>query len=155
MSLGNEASKKALMAILVAATLAGVIIASPAIFGLLTKTATVGGTGVVKSVGVGVYSDSNCTSPVSSINWGTAEPGTSVNKTVYIRDEGNAPITMSMQTQNWSPANASSYITLSWNYAGGSIQPGQVVTVTLTLSVSAGISGITNYSFDILITATG
>jgi len=155
MSLGNETAKKALAATVVAATLAGVIIVSPLIFGLLTRTATVGSTGVVKSVGVGVYWDSNCTNQVKNITWGLAERGTSVNKTVYMRNEGNAEISLSLETMNWSPANASSYITLSWNYTGGKIQQDEVATVTLTLSVSPGTSGITNYSFDILITGTG
>lgn len=55
---------------------------------------------------------------------------------------------------NWNPKAASRYITLSWDYGGQSISPNNVVPVVLTLSVSKDISGITNFSFDIIITAT-
>jgi hypothetical protein len=41
------------------------------------------------------------------------------------------------------------------NYAGQTLSVNQVLQVKLTLVVSAPVSGITNFSFDILITATG
>lgn len=154
MLLEKEGNTKALSAILVSATLIGVILSSPLIFGLLTRTTTVGSAGIIKAINVGVYEDVNCTTAVSSINWGMVEPGSSANETIYVRNEGNAEMTLSLGTQNWSPSEASGYITLSWDYAG-SIGPGEVVEVTLTLSVSAGIEGITNYGFDIVITGTG
>jgi len=37
------------------------------------------------------------------------------------RNEGNAPITLSLQTANWNPAKAADYISLSWNYGGQAI----------------------------------
>jgi len=111
--------------------------------------------GALKTVGVGVYWDSGLTNKVSSIDWGILEPGSNVNKTVYIRNEGNAAATLSMTTSNWSPANASNYITLSWDYSGQSIDVNAVIQVKLTLSVSSSISGINNFSFDITITASG
>ena len=154
MRLEREGNRKVLSAILVSATLIGVILSSPLIFGLLTRTRTVGSAGIIKTINVGVYEDVDCTTAVSSINWGMTEPGSSLNETIYLRNEGNAEMTLSLDTQNWSPSGASSYITVSWDYAG-SITPGEVVEVTLTLSVSAGIEGITNYSFDIVITGTG
>jgi len=116
---------------------------------------TVSNTGSVKAVGVGVYWDSGCTSPVSSIPWGMLDPGSSKNVTCYIRNEGNSVSTLSMYTSNWNPSSASSYITLSWNYGGQSISPGGVVKVTFTLSISASINGITSFSFDITIIGSG
>jgi hypothetical protein len=116
---------------------------------------TLSNTGAIQAVGVGVYSDQACTSPVSSISWGTISPGSNVNKTVYIRNEGNAAATLSMTTSNWSPANASNYMTLKWNYGGQSLAVNQVVQVMFTLSVSSSITGITSFSFTITITATG
>jgi hypothetical protein len=116
---------------------------------------TVANTGSIKTVGVGVYSDQAATSPLSSINWGTLDPGSNVNKTVYIRNEGTAAATLSMSTSNWSPSNAATYMTLSWNYNGQTVNVNQVVQVKFTLAVSSSVSGITNFSFDITITATG
>ena len=111
--------------------------------------------GSVKAIGVGIYWDENCTSEVSSINWGIIEPGSNENVTIYIRNEGNSVASLSMETSNWNPSNASNYITLSWDYGGLSINPEEVLRVTFTLSVSASIEGITSFSFDITIVGSG
>src|SRR3989337_2969109 len=120
-----------------------------------TTSRTFSNSGSVKGIGVGIYQYSNCTSPVTSFNWGTLDPGASINKTVYIRNEGNAPATLSKTQSNWSPSSASSYITLNWNYAGQTLSVNQVLQVRFTLVVSSSVSGITNFSFDITITASG
>jgi hypothetical protein len=123
--------------------------------GLLTKTVTLPSEGTVKAIGIGVYWDSSCSNEVSSIDWGTAEAGSIKTVTVHIRNEGNAAITLSMNTTNWSPSTASSYISLSWDYSGQPIDPNGVIPVTLTLSVSSSITGISSFSFDIVITGSG
>jgi len=115
----------------------------------------VSNSGSVKGIGVGIYSDQSCTSPVSSISWGILDPGSNANKTIYIRNEGNTAATLSMTTSNWNPTTTSSYMTLSWNYGGQTLSVNQVVQVKLTLSVSSSVTGITNFSFDITITAAG
>jgi len=155
MSREKTGGSRLLAPVLTASVLAVVILCSPLILGLLATTKTVGNQGAVKALGVGVYSDSNCSSAVSAINWGAVEPGTSKNSTVYVKNQGNAPVTLSMSTANWNPANASNYLTLSWDYGGQAIDPGAAVRVTLTLSMSAAIKGIDSFSFDIIITATG
>jgi len=109
----------------------------------------------VKGIGVGVYWDQACTNAVSSISWGLIDPGSNVNKTIYVRNEGNTVATLSLTTSNWNPTTASSYMTLSWNYDGQTLSVNQVVQVKLTLAVSLGVTGITNFSFDITITAVG
>jgi hypothetical protein len=106
------------------------------------------------SVVVGVYSDSGCTTALPSISWGTLDPGGSTNATAYLKNEGNVPVTLTMSTGNWTPSSASSYFTLTWNRQNYVLAVGSVVQATLTLSVSSSISGITNFSFDITITAT-
>ncbi len=127
----------------------------PLVSSAITSNKTVSNNGSVKGIGVGVYSDSACTNALTSINWGTLDPGSNANKTVYIRNEGNSVATLSMTTSNWNPASASSYMTLSWNYGGQTLDVNQVVQIRLTLSVSSSVTGITNFSFDITITATG
>ncbi len=115
---------------------------------------TISNVGSVKAVGVGIYWDSACTNAVSSINWGMLSPGSSKNETIYIRNEGNTTVTLTMTTSNWNPSNASDYIALNWNYNGQPIEVGVVIQATLTLSVSSSIDGITSFSFDITITAS-
>ncbi len=116
---------------------------------------TVSNAGSVRAIGVEVYWDQACTNSVSSINWGIVDPGASKNSTVYVRNTGNTPITLTMTTSNWNPSNASTYIALTSNYAGQSIGENGVVQVTFTLSVSPSITGITSFSFDITIAANG
>ncbi len=116
---------------------------------------TLSNVGSIKAIGVGVYWDQACVSPVSSINWGVIEPGSNVDKTIYIRNEGNAAASLSVATSNWSPSSASSYLTLSWDYGGQSLGTGEVVQVKFTLSASPDTAGITSFSFDITITANG
>ena len=137
---------------------------SPAMSATSTSK-TVSNSGSVKGIGVGIYQYSNCTSPVSSFNWGIIEPSANVIKTVYIKNEGNSAATLSMTTSNWhlsnatsswNPPNAPSSITLSWNYTSGqTLTVNQVIPVKFTLFISSSISGITNFSFDITITASG
>jgi len=110
--------------------------------------------GALKTIGVGVYWDAALTNKVSSIDWGILEPGSNVNKTVYIRNEGNTAATLSLTTSNWSPSNASNYLTLTWNYGGQTLNVNEAIQVKLTLSALSSVTGITNFSFDITITAS-
>lgn len=116
---------------------------------------TISNVGSVKAVGVGVYWDQNCTNVVSAIDWGMLEPGSSKNVTVYIRNEGNSVVSLSMATSNWNPSNASDYITLGWDYTGQIVDPESVIEVTLILAVSSSITGVTSFSFDIVIVGSG
>jgi len=106
------------------------------------------------TVGIGVYSDSQCNNALSSMSWGTLEPGGSQNVVCYIKNEGSAASTLSMYASNWNPASAETYLTLNWNYDSNPIDTDVVVQITFTLTVSASIEEITNFSFDITIVGT-
>jgi len=125
------------------------------VYGLMSASVYLQSVGTVKALGVGVYWDSGCSQTVSSIDWGLAEPGAVKNVTVYIRNEGNAPITLSLQTTNWNPSNATDYISFSWNYSGQTIDLNHVIGVTLSLSISSNIEGITTFSFDVVVIGSG
>jgi len=131
------------------------LIGIPAAEAVMSSYRTVHSTGSVKAIGVGVFQDSGCTQALTSVDWGTLEPGTVKNVTVYVKNTGNAPATLSLQTGNWSPAGANSYLTLGWNYGGAALAVNEVKTVVLSLQISASITGITGFSFDITIAATG
>ena len=103
------------------------------------------------SAGIGIYSTAQCNTQLSSVAWGTLQPGGSQTAVCYIKNEGNTPVTLSLQASNWSPASASTYLALNWNYDNQLISPDQVVQVTLTLSVASNINGITTFGFDITI----
>jgi hypothetical protein len=109
----------------------------------------------VKGIRVGIYWNSACTNQTSSINWGMVNPGSNKTVTVYVRNEGNTIITLSKTIQSWNPSNASSYMTLNWNYTSQSLSVNQVLTIGLTLSVSSTISGISSFSFSLTIIGNG
>ena len=112
-------------------------------------------TGTIKAVGISVYSDSACTTSLTSIDWGVLEGGSVVTRTIYVKNTGNSALTLSLSASNWSPSGASSYIQLSSNYSGQALSSGQSLGVTLTLTVSTSITGITSFSFDIVVIGTG
>ena len=112
-------------------------------------------TGTVKAVNVGVYWNLNCTETVTTIDWGMLEPGESKNVTIYLKNEGNTPINLSLDTSNWNPASASSFLTVTWNQEGTSLAPGAVATAVITLTVSESITGIDNFTFLTILEGSG
>jgi len=109
----------------------------------------------VKAVGVGIYKDINFTVSVTKIDWGIVEAGESKNFSAYIVNRSNVPITLSMTTENWTPVNASNFITLTWNYDGSQITVDGYVFVTFVLRIDQAISGIDAFSFTIVVVGSG
>ncbi|MEM3673346.1 MAG: hypothetical protein QW468_03880 [Candidatus Bathyarchaeia archaeon] len=122
--------------------------------GALMASYTFNNTATVRAAGVSVYWYSNRTSPVTAIDWGNIAPGETATKTIYLYNNGTIAVKLSMTTGQWSPATAANYITVNWNCTGQILSPGAVVCAALTLNVSQNISGITSFSFNIVITGT-
>jgi hypothetical protein len=123
--------------------------------GLLSVSQSIGSTGTVTAVNVGVYSDSGCTQTLTSIDWGPIAPGNSVTKTIYVKNTGNSQITLGMTTNGWNPTSANGPITLTWNKESITLGAGYYTAATLTLSVSSSISGISSFSVIIVVAGTG
>jgi hypothetical protein len=140
--------------VLIVFAVATIAITGTVVFALLSASQTISNTGNIKTVGVGVYSDSGCTQKVTLIPWGSLAPGQTIQGTVYVRNEGSIKVTLSMTTAEWDPPSASSSITLTWNRGGYTLNAGASVQATLTLSVSSSISGVSSFTFDIIITGT-
>jgi hypothetical protein len=118
-------------------------------------TEQISNVGSLKTIDIEAYWDANLTNRVNGINWGLLEPGDQKRFSIYLHNEGNSAVTLSESTSNWNPSAASNYLTLSWNYNGQTIEADKNLQVTLTLSVSANITGISNFSFDIIVVGTG
>ena len=89
---------------------------------------TLSSTGTIQiqtTYGIGVYSDSQCSIPLTSMSWGTLEPGGSQNIICYIKNEGSSSTILSMYPSGWDPESlaTSNYLVLSWDYDGQSINP--------------------------------
>ena len=123
--------------------------------GLLSTQRTVNSSGSIKAINVGIFSDLACTQEVSSINWGTPEPGDVVTRTVYVKNTGNANMTLYLTVNNWTPVNASNYLSVTWDEESTLITPDQVVEAVLSLTVDNGITGIENFSVQIVVSGTG
>ena len=127
-------------------------------FAAITINQNVGSSGTVTAgPNVGIFSDAACTQPVTTINWGSVEAGDTATKTIYIEDTGAAAMSPSISVGSWSPSSASTYMTVTWSTLPGTIQPGvsNAKAVTLTLTVSSSITGISTFSNQITISGTG
>ncbi len=105
----------------------------------------------VEAASLGVYWDINCTGRVGSIDWGSLYRGSQENVNVYIRNEGDGPVYLSLDTTDWQPSKASQFMSLDWNYNKQMLYPAEVMPLTLRLSVSSIIIGITAFSFNIVV----
>lgn len=106
--------------------------------------------GLVKS-NIGVYWDKQGTKEVTKIDWGVLNPGGEKSVVVYLENAKNTTMSVYFQTVNWSPSQASLYISLSWN-STGYVLANMIVPVSLTLKVKPEITGVSSFSFDIIIT---
>ena len=110
--------------------------------------------GTLTAVNVEVYSDSACTQPCTTLNVGTVNPGSSVTQIIYIKNTGTVPVTLSMAINNWNPANAGSYLTLSWDRPNYILDVGAPVQATLTLTAASNTGTLTTFSVGVTITGT-
>jgi hypothetical protein len=108
--------------------------------------------GKLKAVDLGLYWDNACTNATDGVDWGSFSPGASSSVTLYVRNQGDSAVKLNLTTRNWNPANVYELIALTWNREGQVLKPQMVVMATLSLSVSANINGITNFSFDTVVT---
>lgn len=107
--------------------------------------------GSLKTTQIAAYWDELLTNRVNFINWGALEPGAQSNVVLYLSNEGTLNVTLSEYASNWNPSVASNYLTLSWDYNGQTIKPGENLQVTFTLSVSANVVDVTSFNFDITV----
>jgi len=125
-----------------------------AVFALLSATQRIPNTVNVRPIGVGVYWDSSCEQEVSFISWGLLKAGETDDVEIYVLNEGNTDIALSMTTDNWDSTRASNYITVEWDRESHVLGSESSIHADLTLSVSPNISQVVDFSFDILITGT-
>ena len=103
---------------------------------------------------IDVYSDSDCTKSVSNVDWGEIAAGSTINRIVYVENNGDYEVTLGLSTENWNPFEAMVDITLDWNYDGTYLEVGEVRQVIFSLSVASGIGSISSFSFDIVVTGS-
>ena len=111
--------------------------------------------GTIRAIGISFFQDQACTTPLTEISWGLLSPGENASFVGFCKNTKTISVTLTLQTQNWSPSNAADYIRGSWNYTGATISRGQVIPIAFSVAVAQNITGITDFSFEFLVTATG
>ena len=146
---------KKLNALIIALTLASTLFTFYSATAYLVKTYTIQMQGNIYAIGVEVFWDSQCTNKCETVDWGWLHPGESKNITLYLRNSGNTPVTLTLSTENWLPAEAADYISLTWDREGYYMTE-QTIACLFTLTVSDAIQNTTiqSFSFDAVITAT-
>ncbi len=64
-------------------------------------------------------------------------------------------MTLGLSVTNWSPASASTHISVAWNKQNTPLSPGQSTAAILTLTIDSGITDVTDFSNSITISGTG
>jgi len=105
-------------------------------------------------VEIDVYEDSGCSTVLTSVDWGEIEAGGSSSVVIYVKNNGDSSVVLTLSSENWSPDEAKDYISLYWDYDGSSISRGSEVEVALTLDVDDGCPELNSFSFDIVITGS-
>lgn len=99
--------------------------------------------------------DFNCTEETDFINWGNVTEGSQYSVTLFAKNIKNTPVTLTMRTENWIPVNASTYLSVDWNYLGEILQPEAAAPTSIVfyLQVAEDAGGIEDFSFDLVIDA--
>jgi hypothetical protein len=147
----NKFSIGTLIALAATGLFLSTLTSSTIISGTVISSQSINSGGSITSINVEIFSDSECTQSCTSLNWGTITPGETITQTIYVKNNGNRPIVLSMITQNWTPTNASNYISLSWNRQSSSLNPGEYAEASLTLIIASDTGSITDFNFDIII----
>lgn len=62
---------------------------------------------------------------------------------------------ISLSVSDWSPMGVESYLGVFWDREDAVVAAGGVVQAVIILDVSSSITGISDFSFDIVIEGTG
>jgi hypothetical protein len=154
-NLMEQVSPKRAVMFAVTACLIGIALGSAVTLAVLNVQRSIPSSGLVVAVNVGVYSDAACTLNLTSIDWGSVYPAGAASHVIYVKDTGNVPMTLNMTAVAWNPPAAVGQIMVAWDREGFVVGAGQSTSATLTLTVSQGISGVTSFSVNIVITGSG
>jgi hypothetical protein len=119
-----------------------------------TKVITVSGVIFTPNASLNVYSDAACTVPMPPLVWANLEPGGSATAKIYVKNLGNVPLKLNAVNSAWVPTNAGTFIHQTWDKENAILAAGANVLATLTLTVDANITGITNYNYSTSINGT-
>ena len=119
--------------------------------GLIYTTWTLRSHGRVIGINVSVFQDAGLATPLTEIDWGFLAPGDSKNYTGYVLNNGNVPVNLTCYSQDWTPINASTFITLNAYFDDSVLLAGQSTPVTWELIVDPSVTGIDTFEFNLIV----
>jgi hypothetical protein len=122
-----------------------------------TSGGTTGGqqqNSITSTLNLAVYTDAAATINCTNINWGILNPGDTTTKTIFIKNTGSTQTTLSLAASSWSPASASSVLTLTWNKEGATLAAGETIPATLTLQVAQDTGDLSSFSLNIVVSGS-
>ncbi len=122
-------------------------------YALLSAQGKIGSSGRIVVIGLKVTAVGS-SADLTSIEWGDLAAGSTATRQISVINNGTIPTTLSMSTSDWIPLIAQQYISITWNYASGTIiQPGASQTVTITIDVNQYVTGVTVFTNTIYVIA--
>lgn len=104
--------------------------------------------------GLEIFWEQECVTPVTEIKWGQIDVGGQKTEIIYLKNTGDMDLTLSIITENWTPSEAVNYISISWNRETSTIPKDQILQAEIVLTVSNSITGISDFSFNIIISGS-
>jgi hypothetical protein len=113
-------------------------------FAILTTSKEISsGANIITTVNLSVYDSQSATVELTFYDWGNLLPTQVKTKDVWVQNDAEIPLTISVSTKNWNPTYASESITLSFSegvgWSGGmypQLQPHQRASIVLRLSAN-------------------
>ena len=123
-------------------------------YAVLSAQGKIGSSGRIIALGVKVtVVDSNI--DLTNIDWGDLTAGATATRQISVTNNGTVPTTLSISVGDWIPLIAQQYLTITWNYASGTVlQPDTSQTVTVTINVNQYVNGVNTFTNTIYIIAT-
>jgi hypothetical protein len=123
-------------------------------YAVLSASGKIGSSGRIIALGVKVTAVGS-NQDLTNIDWGDLTAGATATRQITVINNGTVPITLSMSAGDWIPLIAQQYLTITWNYASGTIlQPGASQTVTITINVNQYVTGVNTFTNTIYVIAT-
>jgi hypothetical protein len=110
-------------------------------YAVLSSQGKIGSSGRIIALGVKV-SAVGSNADLTNIDWGDLTASATAACQICVINNGTVPITLSMLAGDWVPLIAQQYLTITWNYASGTVLlPGASQTLTITINVNQYVTG--------------
>lgn len=100
---------------------------------------------------IDLFSDPECKIPLSSIEWGEIEVGGLSTTSVYVQNNGDVDVFISLHSENWNPNELVNFMNLVWDYDMTPLKSGEIRLLTLNLEINLDCPSIEDFRFDIII----